>query len=99
MSRLTPEEREALDAVERSLDLMEPNNALLFREGGQKIADALRRMLPDLDDVTLGRVLRATSTVIAAKDVTDDVRIALAMLTAAAVELTSLERGSGESQQ
>lgn len=68
--------------------------------GGQLIADSLRKSLPDLDDVTIGRVAGELAGLLGHMTLAMGDRNSLlivSQIAAVAVNLTALERQSGES--
>lgn len=99
MSELTPVERKALDGIEGHVNSMHPVGKRVLKGAGVAVADAMRRELPDVGDVTIAKVLRAVSVYISNRHPNEEVVLnAMTILALAAAELTTLERGA-EPQQ
>ncbi|GAA1279056.1 hypothetical protein GCM10009677_36760 [Sphaerisporangium rubeum] len=97
MGKLTEDERGDLTAILSSPELNDPR-VHADREVGQQLADFLRKDMPDVDEVVLGRVLlRAAVTITQLGDRGMPLERIANIFTLSAVDLTALElaRGTG----
>jgi hypothetical protein len=89
---LTPEERTALTRVHAFV--LSHGTAGLDADAGRVLADVLRRVLIDVDDVTIGRVAFQVAEYLkelAEKNASDVTAVASDQLLLAALELTAVE--------
>lgn len=94
MARLNDREREGFAQLAAGLALLPPAWVAAHEKAAVAFADVLRRELPDLDDVTMARVLLITGSFLAsAADDAATTRASNVLLLAAA-DMTDLERGA-----
>lgn len=95
MSQLGAAERARLRAADAHIKATEPNP-----EMGRPLADALRQNLPDLDDVTMGRVLIAlgahTGGLVQIYPDNHELRVLSNQIVMAGVDLTAIEWQDGD---
>lgn len=94
MSSLTPEELTQLSGLDFVATRMNPDQIAAHRNAARTFTDALRQALPDIDDVTLGRVVLQFGCYTNAICGGPTMHTLTSTMLVAALDLTALERGA-----
>ena len=104
--RLGADQIARLQSVKRGLSAMSADVRAITEDGGRALADLIRRELPDLDDLTLGRVVLQIGLYVGLNvhcmDDERDQDVLMATgnyIVAAALDLTAAEWDSPEASQ
>jgi hypothetical protein len=92
VSRLTDSERGDLAGLAAEMQAMRPDLLAVQRHAARGFADLLRLELPDVDDVTLGRVLLQVGMYLGRAAASEEMSDASDLLVISAIDMTSLER-------